>query len=67
MKVNWAEFTKLTLKEDFASNNKECVLIGMITGVTNLDHYTDKEKVETIKTILKSYNEIIDELLEVKD
>ena len=39
----------------------------MIQAITNFDHYTDKEKVEIIKTILKSYNETIDELLEAKD
>lgn len=67
MKVNWSEFTKLTLKEDFASKNKECVLIGMIECITNLDHYTDKEKLEAIKAALKSYNETVKDLLEVKD
>ena len=67
MKINWAEFAKQQLKKDYEGFNKDCFCIGMIQAITNFDHYTDKEKVETIKTILKSYNETVDELLEAKD
>lgn len=63
MKINWAEFAKQQLKKDFKNFNKECFLIGMIEGITTFDHYTDKEKLETIKDVLKSYNEIVNELL----
>ncbi|MEM0174400.1 MAG: hypothetical protein QXI16_07850 [Sulfolobaceae archaeon] len=67
MKVNWSEFTKQTLKEDFSSSSRACGLIGMIGCIADLEHYTDKEKLEAIKTVIKSYNEIEKELLELKD
>ncbi|NLK71839.1 MAG: hypothetical protein GX285_02315 [Clostridiales bacterium] len=67
MKVNWAEFAKQQLKKDYEGFNKDCFCIGMIEAISKFDHYTDKEILEAIKDVLKSYNEIVDELLEVKD
>lgn len=64
MMVNWSEFTKQTLKEDFTSNSRACGLIGMIGCIADLDHYTDKEKLKAIKDAIKGYNEIEKEILE---
>lgn len=65
MKINWFEFAKQQLRKD-SGGHKEFQLIGMIEGITENDDYTDKEKLETIKDLLKGYNEIVKDLLKVK-
>ena len=68
MRINWTDYAKQELKKDSKIINKECFLIGMVEGIMTFDHYTDKEKLEAIKSVLKGYNETAYKgLLEVKN